>query len=311
MGWDAKIVITRKCNLRCTFCKIRRSRRLKGELSLEQWKKGIKNLEKIGVKSLQILGGEPTTLDYLEDLIRFLNKKTKLHYSIESNSTFSEERFHSLIKAGIKGYCADVNTFNFQMKKDWYTIKSNVGFNMLLKMKKAKVPYLEASIILNKRNLKEIPFIVRKMSKLGIWCNIIPLHYGKSFNWEFRAKDVADEFKIKESDRPIVEKIMKELFKMKKKGYKILNEKEYFTNLAKINCNPTGWHCTTFPRLRIDSDGSLWVCNDVKGNVASKYNILTLNKKTFKEFKRDWQTDKQRLKCPGCAWPIAWPDINK
>jgi MoaA/NifB/PqqE/SkfB family radical SAM enzyme len=304
VGWDAKILITRKCNLNCPFCKIKRSRKLKNELSFKEWKKGIKNLKKIGVKTIQILGGEPTTQSYLEDLIMFLNKEN-FFYSIESNSTFSEERFNSLIKAGIKGYCADVNTFNFQTKKDWYTIKSSAGFRMLLKMKKAGVPYLEVSVIINKRNIKEIPIIVKKMSQVGIWTNIIPVHYGKEFKWELRAKDVPDEFKIKESDRPTVEKTMNELVKMKRRGYLILNSENYFKDLAKINCSPTGWHCEDFPRLRIDSDGSLWICNDVKGDVALKYNILTLNKKTFENFKRDWQTDKWRLRCPGCAWPIS------
>lgn len=304
VGWDAKILITRKCNLNCVFCKIKRKRKLKGELSLKEWKKGILNLKKIGVKTIQILGGEPTTRDDLEDLIIFLNKN-KFFYSIESNSTFNEEKFRSLIKAGLKGYCADVNTFNFTMKKDWYTIKSSKGFEMLLKMKGAGVPYLEASVIINKKNIKEIPFLVRRLSQLGIWTNIIPVHYGKEFKWELRAKDIPDEFKIKESDRVIVEKTMNKLIKMKKSGYKILNSANYFKDLAKINCSPVGWHCKEFPRLRIDANGSLWVCNDVKGDVASKYNVLKLNKKVLQEFKKDWQEDKQRLKCPGCAWPIS------
>ena len=304
VGWDAKILITRKCNLNCAFCKIKRKRKLKGELSLEEWKRGITNLKKIGVKTIQILGGEPTTRDDLEDLIIFLNKEN-FFYSIESNSTFSEKRFKSLIEAGIKGYCADVNTFNFKMKKDWYIIKSNRGFKMLLKMKRAGVPYLEANIIINRRNIKEVPFIVKKLSYLGIWTNIIPVHYGKGFKWELRTENISNEFKIRELDRPIVEKTINELVKMKKKGYRIINSVNYFESLAKVNCSPIGWHCTEFPRLRIDASGSLWICNDVRGDVASKYNILTLNKKTFKQFRRDWQTDKQRLKCPGCAWPIS------
>ncbi|MEM4703263.1 MAG: radical SAM protein [Candidatus Pacearchaeota archaeon] len=310
-GYDAKIVITRKCNLKCPFCKIRRSKKLPNEITFEQWKKGIKNLEKIGVKSIQILGGEPTTLDYLEDLINFLNKKTKLFYSIQSNSTFTKERFVSLLKAGIRGYCADVNTFNFQTKKDWLTIKSGKCFKMLMKMKTAGVPYVQAEIIISKRNIKEIPFIVERLSSLGIWINIIPLHWGKHFKWEFRAEDVADEFKIKEDDRFLVGKVMNKLVKLKKRGYRIVNPTQYLENLAKINCNPIGWHCSVLARLRIDSDGSLWICNDVKGSVAEKYNILNLNRKIYKNFKDDWIKDKDRIKCPGCAWPIAWPSVKK
>lgn len=51
-GYDAKILITRKCNLNCPFCRIKRKKRLRGEMSLEQWKKGIKNLENIGITSI-------------------------------------------------------------------------------------------------------------------------------------------------------------------------------------------------------------------------------------------------------------------
>jgi MoaA/NifB/PqqE/SkfB family radical SAM enzyme len=308
MGWDAKILLTRKCNLRCEFCKIRRNERLNGELTLSQWKKGLKNLEKIGVKSLQILGGEPTQSNFLIDLIHFLNEETQMHYSIESNSTFNEDLYKKLIDAEIKGYAADVNTFEFTSKKDWYAIKSHRGFQMLLKMKTAKVPYLEASIIINKKNIKHLPLIAKKLNSLGIWSNFIPLHYGKSYPWEFRAEDVGNEYKIQEADRKQVYTTMKSLFELKNKGYLILNEKEYFINLARINCNPLGWHCDRFPRLRIDADGSLWICNDVKGKVASKYSILTLNKKSYQQFEHDWNLDPVRINCPGCAWPIAWAE---
>ncbi|MCX6750327.1 MAG: hypothetical protein NTZ83_02635 [Candidatus Pacearchaeota archaeon] len=51
----------------------------------------------------------------------------------------------------------------------------------------------------------------------------------------------------------------------------------------------------------------MWVCNDVKGDVASKFNILELNKEKYEQFKRDWVNDKKRINCPGCAWPVAWP----
>jgi len=98
---------------------------------------------------------------------------------------------------------------------------------------------------------------------------------------------------------------------MKEQDLKIINPKEYFRNLAKINCNPIGLHCTTLPRLRIDANGSLWICNDIKGNVASKFNILNLNKEKYGRFKKEWLKDKKRINCPGCAWPIVRSQIIK
>ncbi|MCX6750328.1 MAG: radical SAM protein [Candidatus Pacearchaeota archaeon] len=226
-------MITRKCNLNCSFCKIKRANRLKNELNLEEWKKGLKKLENIGIKSIQILGGEPTTSTWLEDLIIFLNNETNLFYSIESNSTFEDKRFNSLLNAGIKGYCGDINIFNFAQKKDWYAIKANKGLNMLLRMKKSGVPYIEASIIINRRNIKEISFIVKKLSKRGIYSNLIPVHYGNAYKWEFRAEDIADEFKIKKEDKPLVERTMNELIKMKEQGFKIINKKNILKILPK------------------------------------------------------------------------------
>lgn len=306
-GWDAKILITRKCNLRCAFCRIRRDEKIKNELTLEEWKKVFYNLEGIGIKNIQILGGEPTTLPYLEEIIKFLNQETNLFYSIESNSTFDNQRFLSLIKSGIKGYCTDVNTFDFQNKNDWYNIKSNKGYQMLLKMRGAKVSYLEASIILNKKNLSELPFLIRKLSKMNIYSNIIPVHYGNTYNWQFRAENIPEEFKIQKKDSGQVRKILNEIIEMKKSGILIFNDATYFKNLIKINCNPIGWHCQQFPRLRIDADGSLWICNDVKGNIASNFNALKLDKNIYENYKIKWLSDQKRINCPGCAWPIAWP----
>ncbi len=302
--YDAKILITRKCNLNCAFCKIRRDEKLKTELSLSQWEKAFENLKEVGVETIQILGGEPTTREDITEIIKLLNDYG-FFYSIESNSHFNDEMFKKLIDAGIKGYSTDVSWSHTPPEKDWFVSKTTEGQKMLAKMKDAGVPYLETNVIITRRNLEELPLTVKKLSDDGVWCNLIPVHYGSEYKWELRSCDVPDDFKIRKEDSEMVRSALEKIIDMKKEGYLILNSVGYFEDLIKVNCSPIGWHCDAFPRLRIDSDGSLWVCNDVRGKTADKYNVLHLSLETLEKFKQDWKLDEMRLNCPGCSWPIS------
>jgi len=76
-----QIFITRKCNISCRYCKLTK-KKLEKELSINQWKIGFKNLEKIGIKTVKILGGEPTVVEGLEDLLKFINENTNIKYVI-------------------------------------------------------------------------------------------------------------------------------------------------------------------------------------------------------------------------------------
>jgi hypothetical protein len=63
--------------------------------------------------------------------------------------------------------------------------------------------------------------------------------------------------------------------------------------------------------LRIDADGSVMCCNDIRGNVSDKYSVFDLpNETAYEEFQKEWCNDSKR--CPGCLWPDLYQsELNR
>lgn len=296
---EAQYFITRRCNLHCGYCNLTK-RKFEKELDTEEVKEGIKNMEKLGIKTLKILGGEPTVREDLEDIIRFLNKETKLEYAILSNSMFDDARLESLVDAGIMGYVASVDGINDVKSIDSQANeKSKKGFEKLLKFKEKGVKILGANYAMNRKNIGETPEAVKTLSDYGFFVNVAPVVHGKG-DWEFRI-DVPDEFKFKPEDVPKIDETMRTLLKMKYEGKRIAVPEYFLENMSKY-CVNLNWHCKTFSQIRIDPDGGLTICNDIRGETAGKYNMVNLDKETYKNFIKDWHNNEERNNCKGCYW---------
>lgn len=296
---EAQYFLTRRCNLHCGYCNLTK-RKFEKELDTEEVKDGIKNIENLGIKTLKILGGEPTVREDLEDIIRFLNKDTKLEYAILSNSIFDDARLESLIDAGIMGYIAsvdgieDIKSIDSQANE-----KSKKGLEKLLKFREKGVKILGANFAFSRKNIEAAPKVVETLSDYGFFVNVAPVVHGKG-DWEFRI-DVPDEFKFKPEDVPKIDETMRTLLKIKHEGKKIAVPDYFLENMSKY-CIDLNWHCDLFSQIRIDPDGGLTICNDKRGEIAEKYNIVNLDEKSYKSFMKDWYNSKERKDCPGCYW---------
>jgi len=297
---ECQIFLTRRCNLRCEYCKIIQNR-LKKELSIDEWKKAFKNLEKIGIKTVKILGGEPTILDSFEDLLRFINEGTSIKYAVLSNSIFNDKKLGSLVNAKIQGYFASIDGIKNVKAVDKYGVaKSHAGFNKLKNLKAKGVNLLGANVVITKKNLSDIPEILKILSENGVWVNLCPVIHGEEDFWEFRT-DISDELKFTNADIPKINDIMIKLLQMKLEGAKIAVPNSYLINMSKYGIH-NNWKCKELLQLRIDADGALMLCNDIRGKIAEKYNILDMDKEKFEEFKKDWKKERIKIDCPGCYW---------
>ncbi len=300
---EAQWFITRRCNLHCGYCNLTK-RKFEKELDTEEVKKGVKNLENIGIKTVKFLGGEPTVRDDLEDIIKFLNKETSLEYAILSNSMFDDARLDSLVDAGIMGYVASVDGIGDIKSIDKQADeKSRKGFEKLLKFREKGVKILGANFAMSRKNFEETPAVAKALTDYGFFVNVSPIVYGKG-DWEFRI-DIPDEFKFKPEDVPKIDAVMNELLQMKKEGCKIAMPDAYLKDMSKY-CIKLDWKCGANlknpAQIRVDADGGLMVCNDIRGRIAEEYNVTSLDEKTYKRFMKDWHESEERQKCPGCYW---------
>lgn len=297
---ECQIFLTRRCNLYCGYCKLVKNP-LKKELRINEWKKAFRILEEIGIKTVKILGGEPTILEGFEDLLMFINEETSIKYAVLSNSMFSDEKLNSLVNAGMQGYFASVDVIEDARDVDECEVaKSHAGFDKLIKFKQRGIKLLGANVVITKKNLLDIPEIVKILSNKGIWVNLCPVIHGKGDFWEFRT-EVPDEFRFTDVDIPKIDDIMMKLLQMKIEGYKIAVPDSYLINMSKYGIN-NNWKCKELVQLRIDADGALMLCNDIRGEIAKKYNILYMDKEKFEQFKKDWKKERAKTDCPGCYW---------
>ncbi len=297
---ECQIFLTRGCNLHCGYCNLVK-KQLKKELSINEWEKAFMNLEKIGIKTVKILGGEPTIIEGFEDLIRFINKETSIKYAVLSNSMFGDDKTESLISAGIQGYFASVDSVgDVKALDEDGSAKSQAGFKKLMEFKRGGIKLLGANVVISKKNLQDIPEIVKALSDNGIWVNLCPVVCGKGNDWEFRA-NVSDEFRLTDADRPEINNVVIKLLQMKHEGCKIAMPDSYLVNMSKYGIR-SNWRCSELAQLRIDADGVFMLCNDIRGEVSKKYNILEMNKERFEEFKKDWKKEREETDCPGCYW---------
>lgn len=300
---ECQVFLTRRCNLNCGYCNLTK-KPLPRELKTSEWKEAFSRMEMLGIQSVKLLGGEPTILEDLEELITFICKKTKLKFALLSNSLFGDERILSLVNAGLQGYFASIdslsslNFFDENGEK-----KSNAGYRVLLRMKELGVPVLGANVVITPQNLQELPELVLRLSDDGIWVNLCPIIFStsnSSLDWQFRTY-VKEEARFSTNNKNAIDAVMQKLIDIKKGGGKISVPESYIRDMSKyaINCD---WKCTYPVQLRVDADGALMLCGDLRGEVAKKYNLLSINEETYRSFINDWLTERKEIVCPGCYW---------
>lgn len=297
---EAQVFLTRKCNLNCGYCKLTKNKKIK-DLSLEDWEKSFLKLEKIGIKTVKIMGGEPTVKNWLPDLIEFISKNTSIKVAVLSNSVFSYQTAEKLAKSGLFGYYASIDSLQDIYEGGDPVKKTHNGYSMLQSMKNLGVPLLGANVVINKFNMHLVPSIVKELSNRGIYVNVCTLQVTKNKDKEFSRSDIKESYKFKSFDLYELIDISRELIEIKKGGYKITVPYEYLKNISLYGIN-SNWQCKDIYQLRIDSDGGLMLCNEYRTKLADKYKIQNITLKEYEEFLREWKNQRKKVNCDGCYW---------
>ena len=305
---ESSIYLTRKCNIACQYCKIIKTE-LPEELTTEQWMEAFDILDSLGIRFVNIAGGEPTIVKGLGTLIGHLNHETSMKYSLVSNSIFNDRKLEELVDAGLKTFVASVDVMEDGVIDLDVLRKSNAGLKMLKKLQARGVPELCGNIVINGLNINNVMSVVHYLNDNGFWTSICPIVWGKGDKWEEPEK--ADEsYRLTEAHKNKLEEIANELLLMKEKGGLILPTESYIKNMTTfgIGCN---WKCYTEknspnpPRLFIDADGSIMSCINFRGDTASKYSIFDFRDvSVYEKFIHEWWDAVSD--CAGCYWSTMY-----
>jgi len=305
---ESSVYLTRKCNLACQYCKIIKTV-LPDELTTEQWIEAFDILDSLGIRFVNIAGGEPTILKGLGDMIRHLNDNTGMRYSLVSNSVFNRRKLDELVDAGLKTFVASIDVLEHDERDLGNLRKSGAGLKMLETLQARGVPELCGNIVINGRNIRNVMSVVRYLNDHGFWTSICPIVWGKGDQWDEVEK--ADEsYRLTEKHRGMLKEIADELLEMKRQGARILATEGYIRNMTTwgIHCD---WKCYRErkspypPRLFIDADGSIMSCINFRGRTVAKYSIFDFRDPgVYDRYISEWWDDV--ADCEGCYWSTMY-----
>ncbi len=306
----AEVLISRRCNLFCQYCKITKTIPIEQELTTKQWSEAFNIIYKnLGASFIAIYGGEPLCLGKkkLCEIVNMLSKyRPEKSFTIISNCIgLTDGYIKELIDNGLDSWTASVDTLNPSEEIDGFTAsKSRVGLTTLLKMKKMGLRDVCGIITATRKNIKHIPDTVKYLSDNGAWAGIDCLHFRKCEGQSgLPEKESMKELIFRREDISQISIVSDKLIEMKRKGalifptYEVLEGWKDVNNFIDLN-----WKCgTKFPYcITVDSDGKLMECDSFQGSRIKKYSIFDLPKK-WSEFSNDYMEDVS-MECLGCYW---------
>jgi uncharacterized protein len=157
------------CNLRCPYCYLSYKGKLENELPISSL---LERLAKLGMKSIEILGGEPFLYpDKLSFLFDFVKANGITLTSMSTNGTiFDDNIVYKLMKSNIRHFQISIDAAT---EKTYRIVRADKGglFDKVIenakKFVRMNIP-VTASFVLMKPNIGEIAQFIKLINEIGI-----------------------------------------------------------------------------------------------------------------------------------------------
>lgn len=108
----AWLEITKKCNCRCIHCyNSSESEKLAKDMSMDDFVYAVDELEKYGVKKVQLIGGEPLVTSKFFEMVDYIYKKFEVSVFTNSNC-FNDDKIKFLKERNIKTICSTLFSYS-------------------------------------------------------------------------------------------------------------------------------------------------------------------------------------------------------
>jgi len=316
----ANILLTRRCNLRCSYCRLVRDlpevpeyplmdHYKENELDADGWIDIIARLKNNNPDVfLVIYGGEPFLYNDLPKVLNYCHE-ANVHYTVISNNTDGiQKRIESVCEeiGGFYGFTSSVDPLMLKDGDDWDDVreKSRKGFERLKEMKESgKAKDVVAEITAFKSTLPYLYDTVKLLSDNGIYSSITTLDQQKNKYYDFSTISDTDELVPKDD-------YTKEVFK------KIQDDESLLIHIPELldkvyDDLPCNMRCNIFKDIHnvtIDADGSLRLCLRIRGIETPKYSFKDLIDEdgvVSKKFNDALEKDYEET-CDGCIWTCMY-----
>jgi MoaA/NifB/PqqE/SkfB family radical SAM enzyme len=282
-------------------------------MSVSDWFRAFSILKKQGVGFVVLFGGEPTLNNELPAMVSYLNSIEMPHTIITNGIrlTKDNEYYRRFVASLPYGISTSVNTLKAE---DSFhdNEKSEVGATLLKRLKQ-DLPNcdLVANMAVTRKNIEELPNLVRHFTELNIWSILSFFHVcppAESLHWWYRGPLTEDNKALvfESKDQKTVERIAN-IFIHQYDKFKLHNQKKYFEAWKDWGIKQN-WRCHEWVCPAINPDGSLMACIDK--SLIEPFSIFDLKDelskaKLYDIFQRTIATCKR-----GCFWDHMW-ETNK
>ena len=188
---------TNICNLKCLFCTQSISKRKKGSMSLDDFKK-IANILPRSTKEVQLhFAGESVLNNDLPEMVKLIKSKG-IKTILSSNGTLPFEKYEKIINAGLDqliiSFDGATKEIYDQYRKggNFETVVDNIG-------KMAKLPERKTELVIqfivmrnNEHQIEEMKNLAKKLGADTLWLKSASLNIGSS---EVLEKNIIDNAK--------------------------------------------------------------------------------------------------------------------
>lgn len=317
----ATLLLTRKCNLSCNYCRISgdidymlkpeeypNSKHYNtNERTTEFWISLITEMYNHNKNMFfLIMGGEPFLYPGLVEIVMFLND-IGANYSILSNCTENlrglRETFFSRV-GKVSGFTASIDPgtvalLERETPKDHELQKSIEGFLTLQElMVGGYISDPVGEIVVDYRTIYQLEETIDLLSKNGIYSDISPLDLAKTNFYDFSTVTSEDAL-ISKSDevRAIFDRLINSDYKIHMK--KSLLPAIYDALPSNLDC---GLKVGNIHNITIDADGAIRTCLRIRGHYTPKYfanNLFNHDFSLNNEVEKAIEADKKSI-CKKC-----------
>ncbi len=311
---DVQYVYTNKCHMSniTNYCSVPKNIKPKTEI---RWIKRACDLFKKYDLQVKVLGGNPSDEDDFCEFITYMND-IGLDYVITDNAT----NIQKLLNRDVKGVMFSLDTLGRNNIGGCSSAKS-VNAIRAIEHYYDNFDYIGANIVINSKNIYEIPLIIEFLTEHNVIANLCPLISGHNdkINYLFRVSESQYSLDKLKNCRDKIKGLVNILIEMKSSDYKIGCPVEYLEDLPQVikcGCDWFNWGCkhiTDIPILRVNTNLSLMVCSDISGSME-RHTVFDIESK-FDEINKTWVSDNNRIHCAennGCYWSnIVIADIYR
>lgn len=234
------ISITEKCCLECKFCDCWKREISDKEVSIDEWKKFLKEVKELSpIKFLCIGGGEPFMKEGIIDLLKFCKKEDILTVIITNGFLLNKKKIKEVCDSGLQ--IINFSLDGFEKTHDSLRGRKGVFKKIVnaineFKRLRPEMP-VGLSTMINGKNISELIDFVEWIQK------------NKNINYiNFQAIERVVRYdgpkwykkeKLWPQDFNKTDEVLDKLLLLKKKGYKIHNPESQFEVFKKYFRNPT------------------------------------------------------------------------